>query len=165
MPIQENQVVTIQYNLTDADGNLLDTTYDEGPMEFITGAGEMLPKLEAEIITMTLNSKKKIVLQPAEAFGDYDPEDIQVVKRDELPDDIEMEIGTELLAEVDEEEEEEEEELSCFISKIDGDEITLDFNHPLAGKSLHFEVELTGVRPATAEELEHGHVHGDEEFE
>ncbi|HNY90237.1 MAG TPA: peptidylprolyl isomerase [bacterium] len=162
MPIQDNQVVTIQYNLTDADGNLLDTTYEEGPMEFITGSGELLPKLEAEIITMPLNGKKKIVLQPAEAYGDYDPEDIQVVKRDELPDDIELEIGTELLAEV---EEDAEEELSCFISKIDGDEITLDFNHPLAGKSLHFEVELTGMRPATQEELEHGHVHGDEEFE
>ena len=131
-------------------------------MEFITGSGELLPKLEAEIITMPLNGKKKIVLQPAEAYGDYDPEDIQVVKRDELPDDIELEIGTELLAEV---EEDAEEELSCFISKIDGDEITLDFNHPLAGKSLHFEVELTGMRPATQEELEHGHVHGDEEFE
>ena len=162
MPIKENQVVTIQYNLTDADGNLLDTTYDEGPMEFITGSGELLPRLEAEIVTMAMNSKKKVVLPPADAYGDYDPEDIQVVKREELPDDLELEIGTELLAEVDEEA---EEEVTCFISKIDGDEITLDFNHPLAGKALHFEVELTGVRPATQEELEHGHAHGDEEFD
>ena len=167
VPIKEKQVVTIHYTLNDKDGNLLDTTYDETPMEFLTGQGEILAKLESEIITMPLNSKKKIVLQPEEAYGSYDPEDIQVINRDELPEDIELEIGAELLAEVDESEEDDDDEdgeVSCFISKINGDEITLDFNHPLAGKSLHFEVELIGVRNATKEELAHGHVHG-EEFE
>jgi FKBP-type peptidyl-prolyl cis-trans isomerase SlyD len=158
VPILKDQVVTVHYTLTDSEGNTLDTTYDEEPMEFITGSDVLLPKLESEILTMAVKSKKKIVLQPGEAYGDYDAEDVQVVKREELPDDIELEIGTELLAEVDEEE---EEEVSCFISKIDGDEVTLDFNHPLAGKTLFFEVELLAVRPATTEELEHGHVHGD----
>ncbi len=163
MPIANDQVVTVHYTLTDSDGNLLDSTYDEDPLEFISGAEQILAKLEEDILAMPLKSKKKIVLRPDEAYGDYDPEDIQVVHRNELPDDIELEIGAELLAEVDENEEEEEgEQLSCFITKIDGDQITLDFNHPLAGKTLNFEVELLGVRPATAEELEHGHVHGED---
>jgi len=165
VPIPNDQVVTVHYTLTDSDGNLLDTTYDEDPLEFISGAEQILAKLEDEILTMPMKSKKKVVLRPDEAYGDYDPEDIQVVQRNELPDDIELEIGAELLAEVDEnDEEDEDEQLSCFISKIDGDQITLDFNHPLAGKTLHFDVELIGVRPATPAELEHGHVHG-EDFE
>lgn len=160
VPIPNDQVVTVHYTLTDGDGNLLDTTYDEDPLEFISGGEQILAKLESEILAMPMKSKKKIMLRPDEAYGDYDAEDIQVVKRNELPDDIELEVGAELLAEVDEDEE--AEEVSCFISKIDGDRITLDFNHPLAGKTLYFDVELIDVRPATAEELEHGHVHGED---
>lgn len=163
MPIKENQVLTIHYILKDADGEVLDSTYEdeEGPMEFLTGHDEILPKLEAAILTMTKGSKKKVVLAPEDAYGDYDPENIEVVKKDELPEDIELEIGTELIAEVDDDE---DAEATCTISQIEGDEVTLDFNHPLAGQSLYFEVELLDMREATPEELAHGHVHG-EDFE
>jgi FKBP-type peptidyl-prolyl cis-trans isomerase SlyD len=160
VPFKENQVVTIHFTLQDAEGNLLDTTEEDGPMLFLAGQEEILPKLEAELTKMNLNEKKKVVLQPEEAYGPYDPEDVHVIKRHDLPDDIEIEVGVELLAEV-----EEDEEVPCYISKVDGDEVTLDFNHPLAGKSLFFDVELIEVRDATEEELQHGHAHDPEGHE
>ncbi len=156
MPFKENQVVTIDFTLHDSDGNVLDTTAEDGPMSFLAGQEEILPALEAALADMAPQSTKKIVLKPEMAYGPYDPEEIHVIKRQELPDDIDIEVGVDLLAEADDEE---EEAIPCYIRKIEGDEVTLDFNHPLAGMELHFEVKLLEVRDATAEELEHGHAH------
>jgi len=151
---KENQVVTIDFSLYDAEGVLLDSTHEDGPMSFLAGQEEILPGLEVELAKMALHTKKKVVLKPEAAYGPYDPEDVHVIQRQELPQDIELEVGVELLAEGDD-----DDEIPCYISKIEGDQVTLDFNHPLAGKELHFEVELLEVRDATAEELEHGHAH------
>ncbi|MGE5401125.1 MAG: FKBP-type peptidyl-prolyl cis-trans isomerase [Ignavibacteriales bacterium] len=155
MPIKPNQVVTVNYSLKDENGEILDATTKEQPFAFLSGQNQILPKLEEEISTMIIGSKKQIVLSPEEAYGEYQPESVQVVNRSNFPEGSKLEEGMEFVANTPD-----GQQLPFIITKIEGDDITLDFNHPLAGETLTFDLELLDIRDATAEELTHGHVHG-----
>ncbi|HSM24190.1 MAG TPA: hypothetical protein VK856_04950, partial [Anaerolineaceae bacterium] len=102
--------------------------------------------------------------EPKEGYGEIDPESIVEVPKDEFPEDFPLELGVEITVntEDDEDEEAEEEEMEATIVAINKDTVTLDFNHPLAGKTLEFSVNILDIREATAEEIEHGHAHGDD---
>jgi FKBP-type peptidyl-prolyl cis-trans isomerase SlyD len=150
-----NLVYGIHFSVSDVDGNLLDQSEEAHPLYFLAGHGALLPKLEEMVIGMTEGEKRQLTLEPEDAYGEYDEENIQVVQRSEFPAEIELEEGLELLAE------EDDGEVRPFVvDQIEGDEVTIDFNHALAGETLTFEVHLIERRLATEEEIAHGHVHG-----
>lgn len=156
MAIKPNQVITIQFQVKDEAGNVVDQTTPDNPYSFISGKGQILPKLEEAIGEMVIGSKKTIELSPEDAYGEHQQEAIQQVKRGDFPEGTDLEVGMGFVANMGD-----GKQLPFVISGVEGDDITIDFNHPLAGKKLSFEVELIDVRDATEEELAHGHVHGE----
>ena len=155
MSVKPNQVYTITYTLTDGDGNIIEVTNKENPFSFISGINQILPKLEENVNGMLIGSKKKVTLSPEEAYGIYSDSAIQIINSTEFPEDSELEVGMGFISES-----QDGQEMPFIIKKIDGENITLDFNHPLAGRTLTFDLELLNVRAASNEELSHGHVHG-----
>jgi FKBP-type peptidyl-prolyl cis-trans isomerase SlyD len=155
MPFEPNKVVTMNYNLKDKDGNVIDSSESRGSLSFLSGTNQILPKLEEAVSKMLIGSKKNIKLSAADAYGELNNDAFQVVERSTFPEDAAIEEGIGYISTA-----EDGQQTPFKISKIDGDEITLDFNHPLAGVDLEFEVELLDIRDASAEEKSHGHVHG-----
>lgn len=151
--VQDNLIVTLDYTLIVED-EILESTTEEGPITFIQGIGQIIPGLENALYGMKVGEKKNVVIEPDQAYGDYDEESTEVVQKDEFSEEIPLDVGTFLDLEDDE-----GEILSAQVIADDGDTVTLDFNHPLAGKILTFEITLSGLREATPEELEHGHAH------
>lgn len=155
MAIEQNKVVTMNFTLKDDEGNVLDSTEKGGPFSYISGTNMVLPKLEEALNGMLIGSKKNLKLEAKDGYGNYNDDAIQVVGKENFPEDIVLEIGMEYMANSPD-----GVKMPFTISNVDGEEITIDFNHPLAGKNLNFDIELLNVRDATAEELSHGHVHG-----
>lgn len=155
MALMTNKVITINYTLKDTEGNLLDSTDNGGPFSFITGNMQVLPGLEEALVSMIIGSKKNIKLAAADAYGEYDENAIQKVNRSLFPEEAELETGMTYFAHSPE-----GQHIQFVITKIENEDITVNFNHPLAGKNLEFDVELLDVRDATPEEISHGHVHG-----
>lgn len=155
MPLKSNQVITVNFILKDSDGNVIEATTKERPFSFISGGNQILPKLEENIGQMLIGSKRTVVLAPDEAYGEYDDSAIQHVNRSEFPEEAEIEAGMSFVADSPD-----GQQLPFVIKSVEGEEIVIDFNHPLAGQTLTFDVELLSLRDATIEELSHGHVHG-----
>jgi FKBP-type peptidyl-prolyl cis-trans isomerase SlyD len=155
MPLKSNQVVTMNFILKDDAGNVLDSTEGNEPFSFISGGNQILPKLEEKVGEMLIGSKKEVVLNPEDGYGIYQEDAVRIVKRTEFPEDIEIGKGMSFLAKSPQ-----GKDMQFLVKEINGDDITVDFNHPLAGKTLHFNLELLNLRDATQEELDHGHVHG-----
>jgi len=151
--VQDNLVVTLDYKLIVED-EMLESTEDGEPILFIQGIGQIIPGLENALYGMEVGDQKTVVIQPEDAYGEYDPESLQDAKKEEFSEEVPLDVGTFLdLAD------DEGDILSAQIIAAEEDTVTLDFNHPLAGKTLTFEITLTDLRPASEEELEHGHVH------
>jgi len=155
MALQANKVVTFNYTLKDENGEMLDSTEKDGPFSFITGNMQVLPGLEEALGSMIIGSKKNIKLAAADAYGEYDENAIQKLNRGMFPEEAELEIGRTYFAHSPE-----GQHLQFVITKVENDDVTVNFNHPLAGRELEFDVELLDVRDATPEEVSHGHVHG-----
>lgn len=155
MPIETNKVVTLNFTLTDDSGNVLDSTDQGGPFSYISGRGMVLPKLEEAVSVMMIGTKKQLKLEAADAYGNYNEQIVQVVGKENFPEDFVLEVGMEYMAS-----NPEGVQMPFTITEVNGDEITIDFNHPFAGMNLIFDLELLDVRDANAEELAHGHVHG-----
>lgn len=155
MAIEQNKVVTMNFTLTDDHGNVLDSTDNGGPFSYISGTNMVLPKLEEALNGMLIGSKKNLKLEAKDGYGNYNDDAVQVVGKENFPEDFVLEVGMEYMAS-----NPDGVQMPFVISNVDGEEITVDFNHPLAGKNLNFDIELLNVRDATAEELSHGHVHG-----
>jgi FKBP-type peptidyl-prolyl cis-trans isomerase SlyD len=158
--VADDVVVSIDYSLL-VDGEVVDSTEGDEPLQFLQGHQNIIPGLERELAGMKVGDSKQVVVSPTEAYGEVDPENVIDVPRDEFPEEIPLEPGTEL-----EVRNADGEVLSATIASVNGDTIKLDFNHPLAGKELTFNVTIVDLRTATEEELAHGHVHDeDEDFE
>jgi len=155
MALEPNKVVTMSFNLTDDEGNVLDSTDNGGPFSYLTGKNMILPKLEEAVGGMIIGTKKNIKLNAVDGYGDYNEQIVQVVGRENFPKDFELEVGMSYVAS-----NPDGAQMPFVITNVEGDSITIDFNHPFAGKNLNFDVELLDVRDATAEELSHGHAHG-----
>jgi FKBP-type peptidyl-prolyl cis-trans isomerase SlyD len=155
MPIGANKVVTIHYTLKDESGNVLDSTLGAQPFSYLTGHDQIIPKLEEEIDSMLVGSKKSVLISAEDGYGEYNEELVHHVKKDNFPDDVELEVGMQFVTTSPD-----GTQMPFVIKEINGNDITIDFNHPLSGKNLDFEIELIDVRDATDEELAHGHVHG-----
>lgn len=155
MAIGANKVVTVNYKLSDDQGNLIQTTKENEPFVYLSGNNQILPKLEEAIDNMLIGGKKNIELESSDAYGNYDEKAIQQVKKNAFPEGANLEPGMEYMAHSPE-----GQPVPFVIKEVKDDDITIDFNHPLAGKNLNFDVELVDVRDATEEEMQHGHVHG-----
>ena len=151
--VQDNLVVTLDYTLI-VDEEVMESTDDGEPIVFIQGIGQIIPGLESALYGMKVGEKKTVVIEPENAYGDYDPDSLEIAKKEEFSEEIPLDVGTFLDLSDDE-----GEVLSAQIIEEDEDTVTLDFNHPLAGNTLTFEITLSALRPASEEELDHGHAH------
>jgi len=155
LTVANDMVVSLEYTLRlEGDTEVFESSEGEEPLEFIQGRGHIVPGLEQALYGMAVGQKKQVVVQPEDGYGELDSDAFERVPRDAFPDTLELEVGMEL-----ELEDDEGETFDACIAELAGDTVMLDLNHPLAGETLYFDVEVIGIRPATAEELEHDHVH------
>jgi FKBP-type peptidyl-prolyl cis-trans isomerase SlyD len=151
--VDNDTVVTLEYTLT-VEGEVIDTSKGSEPIQFIQGQQQIIPGLEKQLYGMSVGDTKEVVVSAEDAYGELDPENYAMIPRDQFPPEIPVQPGIQL-----ELTDEKGERVGARISEVEGDNVRLDFNHPLAGKALHFDVEVVDVRQATEEEIEHGHVH------
>jgi FKBP-type peptidyl-prolyl cis-trans isomerase SlyD len=154
--VVDDLVVSLAYQLT-VDNEVVDFSEEGEPLQFLQGRGEIIPGLESQLYGLAVGDEKQVNVQAAQAYGPLDPEALMDVPREQFPTEIPLEIGTVLQVK-----DSEDEVHNARISKVDAKSIQLDFNHPLAGKDLSFAVTVVDLRQATAEELEHGHSHGED---
>jgi FKBP-type peptidyl-prolyl cis-trans isomerase SlyD len=151
--VQKNVVVSMEYTLH-VDGEEIDSSNGQDPLQFLVGHDNIISGLEHEMMGMKVGDSKDVVIQPADAYGEFDEQAFMDVPRGEFPKDMPLEEGLELSVRDDS-----GQARYARVDAIDGDNVTLNFNHPLAGDELHFKVKVVGLREPTAEELSHGHVH------
>jgi FKBP-type peptidyl-prolyl cis-trans isomerase SlyD len=148
------RVIGFHYTLTDKSGTTLDSSIGDEPLFFLENTQQIIPGLEKVIALMNVGDKKKIEVKAQEAYGDINPELIVKVKKTQFPPDATLTVGDQFQVNND------AHSPVFTIMSVEADEITVDGNHPMAGKDLFFDVEIVGVRPATKEEETHGHAHG-----
>lgn len=153
--VADGKVVSIHYTLTDESGAKLDSSRGASPLDYLHGAQQVVPGLEKGLRGRSIGERVELRLQPEEGYGAHDPRGRQRVPRDAFPDDVELEPGMQFSAE-----DERGRDVTVWIAEIASDAVTIDQNHPLAGKVLCFDVTIEAIRDATLEELAHGHVHG-----
>jgi FKBP-type peptidyl-prolyl cis-trans isomerase SlyD len=154
MQVTKDTVVTLTYELLDSDGELIESS--ETPVEYLHGGYDgIFPRVEEALSGKSVGEECRIRLEPEDAFGDYDAELVRMEPREKFPGNIEVgmrfegrgeDTGTMVI---------------YTVTDIAEDKVVVDGNHPLAGQTLQFACTVTGVRAATEEELEHGHVHGE----
>lgn len=154
MQIAENKVVAIDYTLSNTQGDILDKSEAGQPLVYLQGANNIIKGLENALVTKVVGDRLKATIPPEQAYGVRNEQMINVVQRSMFEGVEEIKEGKQFHAEGN------TGPVVVTITKIEGDDITVDGNHPLAGKTLVFDVEILEVRDATADELEHGHVHG-----
>jgi FKBP-type peptidyl-prolyl cis-trans isomerase SlyD len=153
--IQEGCVVNVAYTLTNSKGEVLDQATAKDPFAFIHGAQQVVPGLEKALTGLKTGDAKKITIPPADAYGEVDPSLKLTVKRTQFPPTVELKAGMQFETQT-----ADGHGLIFTVEGVKGDSVSIDGNHPLAGQTLHFDIEVLEVRKATQEELAHGHVHG-----
>lgn len=154
MKITKNSVVSIRYTLTNDAGDILDSSHGQRPLDYLHGAGNIIDGLEAGLKGKKAGDKFKIKVAPEQGYGLVKPELRKVLSREIFADAPALTEGLQFRGET------EHGTHIYTVIKIEGDEVTVDGNHPLAGQTLHFDVQVVDVREATPEEIAHGHVHG-----
>lgn len=155
MKIEKNKVGHFNYTLTDNDGNQIDASNGQ-PLAYLHGYSNLIPGLENELEGKAVGDKFTTTIKAAEAYGEVQPELIQEEVPKSMFQGVEnLDVGMRFEAQS------EQGVHSVVITEVSDEHVTVDGNHPLAGQDLNFEVEITGIRDATEEELEHGHAHGD----
>lgn len=153
MQVAKNTVVTLTYELLDVDGQLIEGS--DTPIEYLHGGFDgIFPLVEQALSGKAIGEGCRVRLEPEDAFGDYDAELVRLEPRDKFPGTLEVGMRFEGRGE------ESGTMIIYTVTDIAEDKVVVDGNHPLAGQTLHFACTVTSVRPATAEELAHGHVHG-----
>ena len=154
LEIARNSVVTLEYHVTDPDGEVVDEGRE--PIIYLHGGyDDIFPKIEEALQGKTVGESVQVKLQPDEAFGEYDTSLVQIEPRKDFP--KELQVGMQF--EGGPEDGGDDDFVIYRVTDIAGDKVVLDGNHPLAGMALVFTCTVSGVRPASAEEVEHGHVH------
>lgn len=154
MQIAKDKVVAIDYTLKDDDGSVLDTSEGKQPLAYLHGNGNIIPGLEKALEGKNAGEELSVRIEPAEAYGERRDELTQVVPREMFQGVDNLEVGMQFQAgggdgggQI------------VTIAAIEGEEVTVDANHPMAGVALNFDVKVVEVRDATDEEVEHGHAH------
>jgi FKBP-type peptidyl-prolyl cis-trans isomerase SlyD len=146
-------VVTLRYTLTDDAGEVLDRSGDQDPLVYLHGYDTILPALERHLEGAEVGHRSQVTLPAADAYGERDPHSVFEAPREQFPDGARLRPGMEVTGEGP------EGPVTLTVVRVTEGGAVLDANHPLAGKTLHFELEIVGLRAATPEEMEHGHVH------
>lgn len=153
MAIENNMVVSLEYELRDkGTSEIIDSNVGEKALEFITGRGHIIPGLEKEILAMNEGDSAQVIVAPAEAYGEFDETAVQQVPIEQFAG-IELHEGMPLYAQA-----EDGSTLQVIVKNITASDVTVDYNHPLAGKELMFDIKIQGVRECTPEESLSGQV-------
>ena len=152
--IGNNVVASIHYTLTNSSGEVLDSSEGAEPLAYLHGAGNIIPGLENALVGKTAGASLQVNIAPADAYGELQPELVQVVPREAFLGVDEIEPGMSFEAQ-----DPQGQARRIIVKSVEGDEVTIDANHPLAGVELNFDVQVVDVRDASEEEIAHGHVH------
>ena len=156
MQISANMVVAIDYTLTNDKGEVIDSSEGREPLAYIQGIGNIIPGLENALAGKAQGDSLKVSVTPEEGYGERSDDLAQAVPKEMFEGADEMQVGMQFQTMT-----ESGPQIVTVVS-IDDEHVTVDGNHPLAGENLHFDVTIVDIREASAEELEHGHVHGPE---
>lgn len=152
--VVKNSVVTLDYSVTDPDGTLVDAGHE--PLVYLHGGyDDIFPMIEEAVQEKKVGESVIVKMQPDDAFGEYDAELIQIEPRKDFPKELQVGMQFEGVPNGDDE----DDILIYRVTEIADDKVVLDGNHPLAGMALVFTCTVTAVRPASADEIEHGHIH------
>ncbi|USN43929.1 MAG: peptidylprolyl isomerase [Candidatus Woesearchaeota archaeon] len=154
MEISDSKVVRMHYKGTLENGEVFDSSESREPLTFLYGRGMIIPGLEKAIVGLKAGDKKTVNVTCEEAYGPVNDAAVQEVPKDQFPPEIELKEGLQLMAQGP------EGAFPLVVKALKESSVVVDFNHPLAGKNLNFDVEIVEVREPTQEELEHGHAHG-----
>ena len=154
MNITDKTVVRIDYVLKNSTGDVLDSSEGAEPLSYIHGASQIVPGLERELAGLKAGDSKDVVVKPEDGYGKPDPQGIFGVPRSAFPPGTPLELGQSFMGEDDE-----GQAVPVRIVEVRDDVVMVDANHPLAGETLYFHVDVREVREASAEELAHGHAH------
>lgn len=155
MNIEKNKVVSIDYTLTDNDGVIIDSSQGREPLKYLHGTNALIPGLEKELEGKIVGDKLDVSIAPEEAYGARNEELLQSVPKEHFGDTPDIQVGMQFQAQSP------QGPITVTIVDVKEDSVTVDGNHPLAGVVLNFKVEVKEVREATADELSHGHAHGE----
>ena len=150
MQVANNMAVSIHYTLTNDEGEVIDSSAGGDALTYLHGQGNIISGLENALLGKTAGDKFKVRIEADEAYGEFDEDAVYVIQREMISGIEELEVGMMLSSGQGE----------VTIIDIVGNDVTIDGNHPLAGVALTFDVEVVGMRSATADELAHGHIHG-----
>lgn len=153
--IAKDQVVTFHYTLKDQQGQVIDQSVGGDPLAYLHGHGNIIPGLESQLLDKKVGDRLQVHVTPENGYGVHDPEKRFLIPRNALPK-VELQPGMMLELEA-----EDGETLRATIVALDAKHVEVDANHSLAGVDLFFDVEIVAIRPASAEEIAHGHVHGE----
>lgn len=154
--IQPGKVVFFHYTLTDETGEIIDSSEGSEPLPYLHGAGNIVPGLERQMVGRQVGDRFRAVVPPEEGYGVPEGPGPQAIPREAFPEDAELEEGMQFMAE-----DEEGNAMPLWVVSLEeADVVIVDQNHPLAGVTLHFDVQITELRDATEDELAHGHPHG-----
>ncbi len=154
MQIAQNKVAIITYTLTNVNGEIMDQANEEQPFAFIAGTGNIIPGLDSALEGKSAGDTVKVTISPEDAYGERNDALTQVVPMEMFQGVDKVEPGMQFQAQTNQ-------GVSVVtVTKVEDGQVTIDGNHPLAGETLNFDVTVMEVRDATADELEHGHVHG-----
>lgn len=153
LKVEDGLVVSMDYTLR-VDGEIMDTSQGDQPLDFIQGSGNIIPGLESQLYGMAVGESTEVVVSAKDGYGEVNEEAYSLIPRGQFPSNIPLEKGIELQVR-----DNDGRSLYARIESFDDENVELNFNHPLAGKELHFEASIAAIRPATDEELAHGHVH------
>ena len=155
MQIAENTVVTIDYTLKNDEGNVIDSSEGKEGLAYLHGAQNIIPGLENALVGKSVGDSLQVTIPPEEGYGARDDNKIQSVPKEMFDGAGDIAVGMDYYAQGPN-----GETLTITVVEITDEHVVVDGNHPLAGTNLHFDVSVTDIREASAEELEHGHVHG-----
>ncbi|KRE92491.1 peptidylprolyl isomerase [Frateuria sp. Soil773] len=154
MQIAEHSVVSFHYTLTDDQGQVVDSSEGREPLTYLHGSGQIVPGLEKVMAGRQAGDQFKVDVAPEEGYGVRHDELVQEVPREAFQGVQDIQPGMQFQGSGP------QGTINVTVTKVDGDQVFIDGNHPLAGQTLHFAIEVADVRESTAEEREHGHVHG-----
>ncbi|MGR5213259.1 peptidylprolyl isomerase [Vibrio rotiferianus] len=153
MKIEKNVVASLAYKVMLEDGVVVDQSTSEAPLDYLHGHNNLITGLEKELEGKVAGDKFSVTVAPDDAYGDHNDALVQRVPADVFQGVDQIEVGMRFLADTD------QGPIPVEVTEVDGDEVVVDGNHMLAGQTLTFEVEVMATREATAEEIEHGHIH------
>ena len=154
MHVEKNRVVSFSYTLRDDQGTVIDSSSGRGPLSYLHGKGNIIPGLEQALAGKAAGDKLDVTVAPEQGYGVRDERLVQIVARAKFGEVAGLAPGMQVRATG------QQGPRIVTVVSVDRDFVTVDGNHPLAGRTLHFSLEVAEVRKATHEEISHGHVHG-----